>query len=120
MKPFRRRHLQIHTHAVRQITGSLYQQRIRSRYGFHMDIPLKPMQRPQPVHRLADQLHRIIGAVQYPGTQEQTFYIVTPVKFHRQITHLVRRKGGTRHVVRPSVDTVPAVIDALVGKQYLQ
>ena len=85
-----------------------------------MDITLKVILRPQYIQCLIQKLHGQIRIPHYAGTQEQTFYIISPVKSNGQITDFPGRKRGPRHIITSAIDTIFAVVDAFVGQQNLQ
>ena len=85
-----------------------------------MNITPKMILFPQLKQRLINLLHRIIRAMQNPGTQKQPLNKISAVKFHGQLTDLLRSEGSTNHIIGGTVHAVAAIIDALVGKQNLQ
>ena len=114
------RQFQIDAHPVRQKSQPLQQFLAGAGNSLHMDVALESVCCPQLIEGRIDKLHCMIRTFQHTRAQKQAFYVIAPVKFHRQCTDLVRRKGGPGHIVAPSVNAVFAVIDALICKQDLQ
>ena len=56
----------------------------------------------------------------YRRTEKQSFYIIAPVELYGQSRQFVRLEGRPREIIAAPIDTVFAVIDTLIGKQYLQ
>ena len=56
----------------------------------------------------------------YRRTEKQSFYIIAPVELYGQSRQFVRLERRPREIIAAPVDTVFAVIDTLIGKQYLQ
>ena len=85
-----------------------------------MNIALKPVQSPELIDRLVNQLHGIVRIVENPGAQKQPFNIVSPVELDRQLADFVRCEGRSRHVIGTPVDAVFTVIDTFIGEQDLE
>ena len=85
-----------------------------------MDIPVEPMDFTQVPGNPYQTLHRIIGIPNDSRTQKQSLDVIPTIKLNRQIHQFGYGKSGTRQVITTPVDTIGAIINAIIGKHDLQ
>ena len=54
------------------------------------------------------------------GAQKKPFDIVSLIEVDGKLSHFFGRKSGTFDVIATSIDTVGTVINAVIGKKYLE
>lgn len=105
----------VDTHAVSQIAYLFDDFRGGSGDSFGVDIAAEMVFGAQQVKAPVHKLHSIGGILYYAGAEEEAFYIVSFIKFHGETADFVRGEGGAYLIVGTAVQTVFAVIDALIG-----
>ena len=80
-----------------------------------MNIPVKTVFRPKQVHRLIQQLHRVVGVFMHRRRQKQPLYVVTAVKADRQLANLLGRERRTLHVRAVTVRAIFTIKHAIVA-----
>ena len=85
-----------------------------------MNISLETVQSPQFVHRLTNQFHGIVRALEDSRAQKQPFNIIAPVKLNGQLADLIGRKAGPGNIIGSAVDTIFTVINTFIGKENFQ
>ena len=85
-----------------------------------MDITVETVYQPQVFHDTDQTFHRIVRTTHHPRTQEETFYVIPPVKLDRQIDQLRYGKRRPRQIIAPAIDTVGTIIHAIIGQHDLQ
>ena len=114
------RQLDIHADPVRQQPDAFDQFRRRTGNGLRVDVAVESVEAPQQRQRSRDAFHRFVRGAEDARTQEQTFDIIPPVEFHREIRDLFRGKDRPRDVVASPVDAVGAVVGAHVCHEDLE
>ena len=102
------------------MTSQRDQLRIGIRNGFKVDVATKMVIFAQGARHLDQTLHGVVRASYDARAQEQTIYIVAPIKIQRQIHHFRRPETRAWHVAGAPVHAIQAVILAKIGQQYLE
>ena len=106
--------------SVRQQAQLLHQLRGGAGDGLGVDITVEAVLVAQNGEAADHPLGGVVRIFQHPGGEEQPLDVVAAVELDGQLCQLLRRKGGTLHIVAAPVDAVFAVVDAAVGHQHLQ
>lgn len=88
--------------SCKQIGGCL-------RNVFQVYIVAKVTNHAQPASHLDHLFHRIVGALDNPLRQKQTFDVIVLLERQRQFDNLIDRKSCTRNITGHPVDTVEAI-----------
>ena len=110
----------IHAHAVGIKPRFVYQFPAGSGNALQMNVSVETMHGTQVFGNTHQTLHRIIGIAHHSAAHEKPLDVVTPIELHGQLHQLADRKGGTRNVVRPAVDTIGTIVDTIVGQHDFQ
>src|SRR5688572_19275926 len=74
-------------------------------------------QRPRDLHHL---LHSVVGIADDAGTEEKTFDVIASVEIEREPHHFVGGETRAADIAGDAVDTVKAVVNAVVREQDFQ
>ena len=93
------RKLHIRRQPIRMEPRPLDQLRTRARHGLEVDVAVEAMHLPKPTRHLRQLLHRIVGTLNDPRRQKQTFNIVPPIKSSVRFTtsSISKRARSTRY-----------------------
>ncbi|EGF52798.1 hypothetical protein HMPREF9445_01126 [Bacteroides clarus YIT 12056] len=85
-----------------------------------MDIAVEAMDGTKVFGHTHQPFHCIIGVAHHTATQKKPFDVVAAIKFHCQIHQFADGKGGTRQVVATTVDTIGAIVYAVIRQHHFQ
>ncbi len=86
----------------------------------HMDITVVTVGGAEVADDANHSLHCVIGILDDAGREKKTLDIITAVELQSQLDKFGRSESGARNVVGTAVDTISAIVDAMVGEHYLQ
>ena len=122
-KEFQRRltrYLNVYAHAVGP-SSCLGQEFARSPGNtLQVDITVEVMHRPQVTHDSHKPLHRVVGRAHHATRQEESLDVIATIELHGYFLQFGYRERCPTNVVRPTIDTIGAVVLAIVGKHHLQ
>ena len=110
----------VHAQAVHQLARLVQQVGRGARDGLEVDVAVEFLFLPQLADDGEHPLHGVLRAGPDAGAQEQALDVVAFVELHRELHHLLRRKGRAWNVIASAVGAVGAVETAGVGVQELQ
>ncbi len=74
----------------------------------------------QQPHHTKHLFHRIIGVTHNARTQKKAFDVISPVKLNSQFSQFLGCKSRAHDIVTAPVGTVCAVINTVIGQEYLK
>ena len=115
-----RGHLDIDGEAVGIFAGFRDQRLVGLGNCLEMDVAAEMMLLAQLARHADHLLHRVVGAADDAGGEEQALDVIAAVEVERELDDLIDGEARPRHVAGGAVDAIEAIVIAGIGEQHLQ
>jgi len=65
-------------------------------------------------------LHRVIGIVNHPGTQEKSFDIIAAIKLDGKFHQFADAESSSTQIIAAAVDAIGAIVNAVIGEHNFE